>query len=220
VNNGHPQGFDLDDFRRTYQYRGRKTLPGERIELYRHFKPSSFVGDKAASFGVYRAGYQEFIKERKRKGHIPATKWFFCSKPGYYRYLYRPFGALLIPLLLMEYPPDKASPPLRKIESLPDDRTRFSGGHIYRKVRVAYRFPIIIARTPNGEKTTRWFDYMSQIIDWDRADDIVKTDRFFVKHRHLSRAAWRVIAEDLFMKHHDEPYMRALNVSAKKLIGA
>lgn len=220
INNGYPEGFDLDEFRERYEYRGRKSKPEERVELFRHFKLPEYLGDKVANIGVYRGGFQEFVKERLKKGETPKTKWLFCSKPTYYQYLYRPLSAMLVPLLMNGISHDEASPPLNEISILDDNHTKDSGGCFYNGIKISYRHPIIISQDNKEEKTERWFDYIPQIIDLERGDDIIKEDNYFKNHKHLNWIACRIIVEDLFVKNHNDPINNVMNYLAKRLAKA
>ncbi|MCX5886357.1 MAG: hypothetical protein NT096_10685 [Proteobacteria bacterium] len=221
VNNEYPQGCDLDPFRERYEYGGRKSRPEERVELYRHFKASDHFGDRVALVGLYKSGFFELIAERKRKGRTPVTKWLFCSKPSYYQFIYRPVGAMLIPLLLNNRGHDEASPPLKKIEVLKNNQTeKDSGGLFSQSLLVSYRHPINISKNPNEPKVTRWFDYLPLIVDVDRTSDIIQQDKNFSRYPQLNRISHRIIVEDLFNEHHDNPTDKAGNINAKELMGA
>lgn len=219
VDNLYPRGFDLDGVREMYTYDGRKTRREERVELFRHFKPPEYVGDKAASFGVYKSGIDHFISKRRREGRIPATKWFFCSKPSYYQYLYRPFGAMLTRLLLAGKAYENASPPIGSLKRHASDNGAENGGGLfYKGAPVSYKFPIMISRSPDEARGTRWFNFIPQIVDLDRASAIVRQDKYFRRSRHLSQVAWRIIAEALFLEHHDSFFDRSINYVARRMI--
>lgn len=217
VSNGYPEGFDLDEFRERYEYGGEGSTAGQRVELFRHFKPTENWGDRASSLGIYRGAFHEFVTQRRKRGETPVTKWLFCSKPGYYKGIYRPFGAMVNQLLLAGVEHDKTHPTLDEIEFLGDDGTMNSGGLIYSGIPVSYRYPIKISKTPDGEKDERWFDFMTLTVDCDRASDIVKADKSFKNHPELSEIAYRVIVEDLYNEHHDNHFDNIRNNVMKRL---
>jgi hypothetical protein len=231
VSNGYPGGFDLDPLRERYQYAGVPMTPENTIELFRHFKDPEFVGDKADTFGIYKGGIHEFIIDKKKKGEIPVTKWVFCSKPGYYKNLYRIFGAMLNPLLISGVDHINASPPLELIERKEDDHSKNSGGLSYNaeingkkhKIDVSYRYPIIISR--NGEPLKeRWYDFMSQIVDLDMVSDISANDKQLLNHRKQlpwlkSQVAWRIIG-DKFLPEYDNAFDKLIRKRLMKNLDA
>jgi hypothetical protein len=220
VNNGYPEGFDLDVFRETYEYGSRKSIPEEHIELFRYFKLPEYWRDRSASLGIFRGGFHQFVTGRRKRGKIPVTKWFFCSNSRYYQHIYRPFASMMIPLLLDGAKYDSASPSLKEIKMLDDDNTKNSGGCFYNDKMVSYRYPLIISRKRREDKTVRWFDYLAQLVDCDRARDIVKNNKSLKTHEQFDWVAWRIIAEDLFIEHHTSSRDRKINSLAKKLAKA
>ena len=203
ADDSYPEGFDLDEFRGKYEYDGEKSLPQQRVELYRHFKPVKHMGNTLAGAGVYKGGYKEFVREPEIKGEIPASKWHFCSNADYYQNIYRKLGAMLVPLLNEDVPHNEAAPSIKDIQKLPDNLDDSNaGGLIYDGTEVSYRFPVIIDRNPGEPKTTRWYNFISQTVDWDRMDDIGRTDPFFKGYPELSNIACRIIGEDVYTKYH------------------
>jgi hypothetical protein len=85
---------------------------------------------------------------------------------------------------------------------------------------VSYRYPLIISRKRREDKTVRWFDYLAQLVDCDRARDIVKNNKSLKTHEQFDWVAWRIIAEDLFIEHHTSSRDRKINSLAKKLAKA
>ncbi len=232
VDNGYPPGYDLDRFRETYTFAGKKTHPGNRIELYRHFKPVTFIGDKTASFGTYRVAIHEFIIDRLREGKEPISKWLFCSKPGYYEHLYRLFASMLTPLLDEGFDHIDASPSINLIKRNPDDHTMDSGGMTYATRRngssiefpVSYRYPIIRPDGPDQVPTEKWYDFMSQVIDIDMINHITEVDKQLVRHRKQvpcvkTQIAWRVIGKNM-VRAYQNPIDRRIGADLTRIMGA
>jgi len=98
--NGFPEGDNLDKFRNRYlrlNYNlNRDILPGELVELYRHFK-LDFERERnvAPRLAVYYGAYNLLKRDANKKGIIPTWIWVFDAIPAYFN-LYRYAGAAIL----------------------------------------------------------------------------------------------------------------------------
>ena len=98
--NNYPEGDNLDKFRKKYLRLNynlqRDILPGELVELYRHFKlDNTRSGNVAPRLAVYYGAYNLLKRGANKNGIVPAWIWVFDSIPAYFN-LYRYAGAAVL----------------------------------------------------------------------------------------------------------------------------
>lgn len=157
--NGYPEGGDLTPFRTQFLRKNyvmeRDLLPGEMVELYRHFRRQHGVSRPpsllrlAARIGLYAGGYHLLVRTPRLRRGIESWLWVFDAIPSYYN-LYRLAAGSVLRDPTLDTPPKWLAPnPARFVESSEKGFPRMSLGNRVISRSVSVPIPRIENGTPS-----------------------------------------------------------------------